>query len=172
MADPTGFIVPTPEDFDVFISMDDSVDATDWSSDQKLWLLRSAADLMLLATDMANGAPVPDSNSPLGRLINNGIKDMAYYLGSTFDDRSAQQYSPFTSEKIGEYSYSKALKSVVDKKDTGVSFFDSAVRYYQSWQPNSSTSGQFAVSTEQVFKSGFCEYEEQLRRDSRWDGIR
>lgn len=101
MADPDGFVLPTVDDFDTFLALDPEYDEGEFTGAQETFLIRTAADLMLLATGMAMGAPVPDSDSPIGRMITNGILDMAYYLGSSFDDRERQQYSPYSSEILG-----------------------------------------------------------------------
>lgn len=170
MADPQGFLLPTVSDFDTFVSLDGSADISDWSQEQKQWLIRQAADLMLLATGMDEGSPVPAADSPLGRMIVSGILDMAFYLGSSFDDRSAQQYSPFASERIGEYSYSKFITSITNKQGTGVALFDNAVTYYNAKQPGTSTLNQFAKSSEDVFATNFGAYEDSIRADSRLYG--
>jgi len=170
MADPVGFQLPSPADFDTFVELDDSADVSDWTSAQKVWLIRQAADLMLLATGMDDGAPVAVSDTPLGRMVFNGILDMAFYLGSSFDDRSAQQYSPFASERIGEYSYSKFITSITNKQGTGVTLFDNAVTYYLSKQSGNQDNGQFAHSSEDVFATNFKDYEREVRSDSHWYG--
>jgi hypothetical protein len=87
--------------------------------------LQAATDLMEIATGIHQDFPV---NTLEWRLLRNGIFDLAWYIGTSMEDRDAQ-FSPFSSERIGSYSYNKASKAVALQGDTGVPFFDLAVAY-------------------------------------------
>lgn len=173
MADPTGFHLPTTDEFDTFVTLDPSVETTDWTTPQKIWAVRAASDLMILATGMGNGTDAPDPDSPLGRVVNNGILDMAFSLVSSFDDRAAQQYSPFASEHLGSYSYSRFITTITSKQATGVQLFDQAVALFNAQNSDNSTNGQFAHNSEMVFSNNFADYENSIRADShRYGGWR
>jgi len=55
-----------------------------------------------------------------------GIMDMAWYLDIQAENKD-ELYTPFSSERIGSYSYSKIAQSVSRKESTGVGLFDAAV---------------------------------------------
>lgn len=84
--------------------------------------LEQATLLFFLATDL-DDYPI-DSN--LSKLAKNGILDMAdkIYLSQPYQEASA---SPYQSETIGSYSYSKAVSAVKKGDSTGVMWFDLAV---------------------------------------------
>ena len=44
-------------------------------------------------------------------------------------------YSPFQSERLGSYCYSKMAQAVEDKGLTGVPAFDQAVKYFAGSRP-------------------------------------
>jgi hypothetical protein len=84
--------------------------------------LAQATLLFYIATDL-DEYPT-DVN--LSMLVKNGILDMAdkIYLSQPYQEASA---SPFQSETIGSYSYSKAVASVKKGDNTGIMWFDLAV---------------------------------------------
>lgn len=84
--------------------------------------LTQATLLFMLATDLDT---YPD-DSMLAQLAKNGILDMAdnIYLSQPYKESIA---SPFQSESIGSYSYSKMTKNVKKGDATGVAWFDMAV---------------------------------------------
>ncbi len=96
--------------------------ATNTFTDYAVEALAQATLLFYLATDL-NDYPT-DVN--LAKLAKNGIMDMAdkIYLGQPHRQASA---SPYQSETIGSYSYSKAATSIKKGDATGVMWFDLAV---------------------------------------------
>lgn len=83
--------------------------------------LSQATLLFYLATDLT---VYPDDTS-LAQLARYGILDMAdkIYLSQPYQEATA---SPFQSETIGSYSYSKAVAAVRKGDNTGVMWFDLA----------------------------------------------
>lgn len=84
--------------------------------------LAQATLLFYLATDLG---VYPDDVS-LAQLAKYGILDMAdkIYLSQPYQEAAA---SPFQSETIGSYSYSRAVAAVKKGDNTGVMWFDMAV---------------------------------------------
>jgi hypothetical protein len=84
--------------------------------------LTQATLLFYLATDLEEYPT--DIN--LANLAKYGILDMAdsLYLSQPYKESTA---SPFQSETIGSYSYSRLTRSVKKGNDTGVTWFDLAV---------------------------------------------
>lgn len=108
--------------------------------------LQYAADLLTLATGL-----ITTPTDPLAaRLVTTAILDMAWYLQVHHDDREAE-FSPFSSERIGSYSYSKMAAAAQSKTDTGVAGFDAAVAYLNGLTADAI----FAMDTEWVFTKGF-----------------
>lgn len=142
-------MVPTPGDFVLWkgLSSEDELDAPE--ANVKLFL-QLATDLLVLATGITEA---PDPNTPVGRIVRSGICDMAWYIGTSLESRD-EQFSPFSSERIGSYSYSKMATSVGTKTETGVPFFDLAVKYLAGL--SGSTTATF-VSSEFVFSTPYQE---------------
>lgn len=113
--------------------------------DGALMHLQAAADLMELATGIHQDFP---SDTLQYRVMQRGILDMAWYIGTSMEDRDAS-FSPFSSERIGSYSYSKAQKAVSMKGETGVPFFDLAVSFLIGDERSEYGDG-FFVSSEAV----------------------
>lgn len=84
--------------------------------------LAQATLLLYLATGLEDYPTNPN----LAKLTRYGIMDMAdkIYLSQPYREASA---SPYQSETIGSYSYSKAANAVKKGNDTGVTWFDLAV---------------------------------------------
>lgn len=89
--------------------------------------LAQATLLFYLATDLTEYP----SDANLNTLAKNGILDMAdkIYLSQPYREASA---SPYQSETIGSYSYSKAVNAVKKGDATGVMWFDLAVNKLKS----------------------------------------
>lgn len=98
--------------------------------------LDQATLLFYLATEL-DDYPL---NPGLAKLAKNGILDMAdsIYLGQPYRESSA---SPYQSETIGTYSYSKAAKAVKKGDSTGIIWFDLAVNKLKSSSNAISASG-------------------------------
>ena len=73
-------------------------------------------------------AELPAADTKEGQLVRNAILAMAdaLYLGRGY---RAAKATPFQSESIGSYSYSKAQQAVSNNLPTGVGWFDMAVEY-------------------------------------------
>lgn len=99
----------------------------DWIAD----ILQQATDLMFIATGLTGDPTDPQ----MLRIIDTGILAMAYALLIQSPDRPAI-YSPFTSEHIGSYSYTRAMAQLTSQvgsgQPTGVGWFDMAVRFFNS----------------------------------------
>lgn len=87
--------------------------------------LQAATDLMELATGIHSDF---ESNSLEYRVLQRGILDMTWYVGTSMEERDAM-FSAFSSERIGSYSYNKASKAAATGLLTGVPFFDLAVAF-------------------------------------------
>lgn len=101
-------------------------------------ILQQASDLFFLACEVEH-----EPNAKFEqRLKKNAILEMAQalYLIQPFKNVLA---SPFASERIGNYSYSKLKDSLADGVPIGLSWFDEAVMYFvQDIVPeNTSTRG-------------------------------
>jgi len=98
--------------------------------------LAQATLLFYLATDLES-YPI---NPQLQMLAKNGILEMAdkLYLGQPYQEASA---SPYQSETIGSYSYSKLTASVRKGDATGVMWFDLAVNKLKSGGSSIGASG-------------------------------
>lgn len=98
--------------------------------------LAQATLLFYLATDLES---YPE-NSQLEKLAKNGILEMAdkLYLGQPYQEASA---SPYQSETIGSYSYTKLTAAVRKGDATGVMWFDLAVNKLKSGRSSIGASG-------------------------------
>lgn len=137
-------LTPSVEDFAAYKS--ETVESLGASSEEVSMHLRIAAALLILATGMR---AVPDPLSPIGVIVRSAVLDMAWFIGTSMDDRDAM-FSPFSSERIGSYSYSKASKAALSGSDTGVPFFDLALKYFGR-DDEDGAAGMFLVSSESVF---------------------
>jgi hypothetical protein len=127
--------LPTPDDLN---SHKEGVD--------EATALQRAADLFVIATGVTENPTDPIEV----RLIKTAILDMAWFLQEDHENREAQ-FSPFSSERIGSYSYTKMQAAVRAGDVTGVSGFDQAVDYF-----NDKNSGSTIWSTsEWVFENGY-----------------
>lgn len=109
--------------------------------------LRLATDLMILATNCENQ---PATDTVLGRVTEEGLLAMAHYLVVREEDRE-ELYSPYNSERIGSYSYSKQQVAAAAKsgEDTGVSFFDIAMEELRQ-RCNDGAGSEVGIYTEEV----------------------
>jgi hypothetical protein len=87
------------------------------------------------------------------------------------EDRDAM-YSPFSSERIGSYSYSKAMQAVQSRQATMVPEFDAAVAYFASLANADGVTPGFQLSTENVFTQPFSTGEHPERALTlTWDAL-
>lgn len=95
-----------------------------WAGD----VLQIATDLFQIATDV-DATPTDDLEL---RMYTLGVLAMAHALYVRFGDRDAI-YSPFSSERLGSYSYSiREARSQGNPITTGVGFFDFVVNWFLS----------------------------------------
>jgi hypothetical protein len=111
--------------------------------------LQQATDLMAIATGLSE-----DPTDPIGlRMMSWGILDMSWKILVGFDNRE-ESYTPYSSERIGSYSYSKMLQQAQQGEATGVEFFDSAVAYLTGLVNGNgsimSASGEFVMNPAQL----------------------
>lgn len=122
--------------------------------------LQQATDLMAIATNLQS-----DPADPLMlRVIQTGVMAMAHALLIQQDDKPAI-YSPFQTEHMGSYSYTKMTQNVISAVTagvpTGIPWFDTAVRYYLSTPSDSdSMAGLIGYSSENVFDQGWETYQQ------------
>lgn len=76
--------------------------------------------------EIAGGISEDPENPAMRLIVRAGILDMALWLMRQAEDRD-QLYSPFTSERIGSYSYQKAAGAIRSGDPTGATLFDIAV---------------------------------------------
>ena len=112
--------LPDTEELDEF-SHDETAQ---FSDDQKELALQQAGDLLFIATEYDE---TPD-DLRLIRIIKYGLMDMAWSLLVQTENKS-EIFSPFSSERIGSYSYSKALSRIANGQDSGVAWFDRLLGY-------------------------------------------
>lgn len=136
--------VPDPTDLQSFWgdSFPPEIDGT-----RATMLLDLSTNLMWLGT----GLEADPQDSRLANLIKYAIMDMAIYLYIYREELDAV-YSPFTSERVGSYSYSKMLRSVQSGIDTGVALFDRVVAYYRD---EAMAAGGGWTTSENVFRNGY-----------------
>ena len=107
--------------------------------------IQMAADLFTMATGVTETPTDPMEQ----RLVQTAILDMAWYLQVHHEDKEAE-FSPFSSEHIGSYSYSKMQQAASQGIKTGVPGFDIAVAYFNA--KSGTDTGLFATNTEWVFE--------------------
>lgn len=128
-------VLPTPEELDLH-----KVEVTPEQA------LQRASDLFTIATG------ITDQPSDLmeQRLVKQAILDMAWFLQDDHENFEAKT-SPFSSERIGSYSYVKAQAQ--KKLETGVPGFDAAVQYFKDQEESIIT-----MDSEWVFLPGYRTY--------------
>lgn len=119
--------LPTPEEFLLFWG-----DEAEEVDDERISLLISlSADLLYLAT----GITEDPKDARLAQLVKYAICDMSIYIFLTRENIN-EEYSPFQSERVGSYSYSKTFDRLSRKvnllgpafnETTGVPLFDRVV---------------------------------------------
>jgi hypothetical protein len=126
----------------------------DWADDA----LQRATDLLWMATGIEDD---PTDDRVL-RIETVAILAMAHALYvSGGEDRDAM-YSPFSSERLGSYSYSKMLAAVQNKQETGVPEFDLFVKWFLSQLNADGIYPGFQTTSEKVFDGP---YEDLLARE-------
>jgi hypothetical protein len=119
--------------------------------------LQRATDLM----EMATGIHEDPEDELAYRVMQNGIMSMGHAIYAVSGEDAEALYSPFQSERLGSYSYSKMQQAVQDRGVTGVPAFDQAVKYFQGLdQAAGGDTSPFGVTAEQVWKQPYTEHEE------------
>ncbi len=110
-------------------------------------LLQLATDLMAAATGLEADPPTAGYTY---RLMRQGILAMAHAL-SIRNDMREELFSPYSSERLGSYSYQKATKDILTGEPTGVFLFDLAVNHIREEYLDDFPSNVWH-SSEQVFR--------------------
>jgi hypothetical protein len=157
--------IPLPPVSDVVLFWgDEAPDITDTivASRLAMWT-QAAADLLWLYVDLTNQPDYPR----VARLVNWAIMDMAVYLYANREDVT-ENYSEFSGETIGSYSYSKNFRRIAGQSGTGgatgVPFFDLVVDAFTTGK----LSGLVLLSdsNEFVFQPGYlAQYGDALMHD-------
>lgn len=104
-------------------------------------------------------------------IVKFAVMEMAKYLKLHYEDFS-KVTSPFQSESIANYSYSKMAASIKAKENTGVPAFDRAVDVIGELCSAEGGTGEFQVVSETVFQPGYGNF--IRRREGRpynpWSG--
>jgi hypothetical protein len=140
--------VPDPDELRVHMQQSEQFTSIEleWVEDA----LQRATDLMQIATGLTED---PTDELDL-RFMVVGILAQAHAIFVTGGEDREALYSPFSSERIGSYSYSKAMQAVRLGQDTGIPEFDNAVAHLRV---STDTVGPFAISSEQVFSQPYSE---------------
>lgn len=115
-------VIPDVDEFSLFKGEDFDEDEIE----RVELFLKMATVLVFLRLKTLGVAGRPDLNDPEtdnGLLVRWAVLDLAWYLGTSMEDRDAM-FSPFSSERIGSYSYSKAQQAARVGGRLGVPFFD------------------------------------------------
>ena len=109
--------------------------------------LQIATDILSLATGITTDPP---SGTPIGRMFQFAILDLAWYIGTSMEERDAM-FSPFSSERIGSYSYQRSTTAARTGEPVGVPFFDMVVKMVaDDEQYGSADTSTILLTTSQV----------------------
>lgn len=137
--------IPTAEAVIAFWGEDATTDAAD---SRVAEMTQVAADLLWLATEI-DSDPV---DQRWFRLEQAAIKDLAIYL-LVARETPSENYTGMQGERIGSYSYSKAMARSAMSATTGAELFD---RFVVAWNARGEdTIGSLLASAESVFASGW-----------------
>jgi hypothetical protein len=129
--------------------------------------LQRATDLMEIAT----GVHEDPEDELAFRVMQNGILAMGHAIYVVSGEDATALYTPFQSERLGSYSYSKLQQAVATRADTGIPGFDQAVSYFKDLaMATGADTSPFGISAEQVFAQPFPAAQAQLRIRSKQTG--
>ena len=129
--------------------------------------LQRATDLMEIAT----GVHEDPEDELAYRVMQNGILSMGHAIYVVSGEDASALYTPFQSERLGSYSYSKMQQAVATRSETGIPGFDQAVAYFQNLATaNGDDSSPFGITSEKVFAEPFSAAGAQLRIRSKMTG--
>lgn len=124
-------ILPNPEDLQSYIEGPTQEEA-----------IQQAMDLLVMATGLTS-----TSNTMEDRIVRSAVLEMAWAITIRHEDKEAE-FSPFSSESIGSYSYSKAASLINQGAATGIPNFDVAIDYFAAQAMGGGISN---TSSENVF---------------------
>lgn len=119
-------------------------------------VLQSATDAMWVFT----GIETEPTDPRTARILKNAIMDLTLWLMTQYDHRD-EINSPFSSERIGSYSYSK-MQASSRGEDTGIWWLDFFFRLLRN--PDQESSAGW-VASERVFNPDGYTYAEQQAAD-------
>lgn len=103
-------------------------------------------------------------NTAQRKIVKYAVLEMAKYIKIDYFNFE-RSTSPFQSETIGSYTYSKMANSVRSSSATGVPGFDRAVAQFSHLcELDGQTGGAFSSSSEQVFTPGFGNFRASRER--------
>jgi hypothetical protein len=108
--------------------------------------IQQAMDLFVMATGLS-----ATSSALEDRIVNSAVLEMAWALQERHLEKE-EEFSGASSERIGSYSYTKAVRAIGSGQKTGVSAFDIAVDYFLM---QALSGGDGSVSSEHVFAEGY-----------------
>lgn len=137
----TDLTIPTAEELDDFA--DNATD--DFGTAVKEQAILQAMDLLWLAT----GVTEQPTDARISRIVAWGILDMAWSLLIKTEAKT-EINSPFSSERIGSYSYQKGRQLLTKGLPSGIEWFDTVVALLKGLDEAASM-----VSTEHVFSTPY-----------------
>ena len=153
--------VPGEDELQIHMHQVEAFSATEmpWVEDA----LQRATDLMEAATNLHE-----DPEDELAfRIMTTGILAMSHAIFVTGGEDREALYSPYSSERMGSYSYSKMMQAVQENRPTGVPEFDFAVSYLLGLGLDPDATPVNSVAAEDVFDQPLSEYEKSFRGPER-----
>lgn len=154
MIGPVWFAGPTPDDLALFWGDEAPTEDPNWAT-MATARLTEAADLFFLVTGLSD---VPTTDPRLERLINYAIMDMATKL---FERDPSEANSPYTSERIGSYSYTLKQTAMSGVGTTGVFWWDLVIEALATG--NLAGALALVIDGEEVFSRPFVQFNQEDR---------
>jgi hypothetical protein len=149
--------LPTIEELGEFRNEPFPDDATDPEVERAESILQQAADAIWVFTGIESD-PV---DTRVARILKNAIMDLTLWLMAQYENRD-EINSPFTSERIGSYSYSKMM-AAQRGEESGIWWLDLLFKYLGS-QTDSDAVGSWSHA-ENVMNPCGLTYEQILARE-------
>ena len=125
--------------------------------------LQIATDIVSLSTRVTENPP---ADSAIGRLFKWAILDVAWYIGTSLEERDAM-FSPFSTERIGSYSYSKAMSAAKSGESLlGAPFFN-VLRQFLEDDDEYGNWGGISLTTMSVMAETLPEYVNPISAEER-----
>jgi hypothetical protein len=125
------------------------------------YVLQQATDAFMLMTMLSD---TPTDEFEL-RVYTYAICDLALWLTSHAEHLD-EINSPFSSERIGSYSYSKLVAQARKGEDTGIYWLDLALSYFRA---NSGWGSGISISSENVMQPDGATFAQTEWREQFWD---